>query len=82
MINGRSKQILCVQVAKGKTHDFALFKGSRLPLAPGIELLADTGYKGVDKLHPNSQTPQTARLRTEKANSIRSPRNKNNKTSD
>ena len=57
MINGRSKKILCVQVAPGKMHDFALFKGSRLPLAPGLELLADTGYKGVDKLHANSQTP-------------------------
>ena len=57
MINQSTKEILCVQVARGKTHDFALFKGSRLPLAPGIELLADTGYKGVDKLHPNSQTP-------------------------
>lgn len=57
MINHPSKKILCVQVAGGKTHDFALFKGSRLPLASGIELLADTGYQGVDKLHLNSQTP-------------------------
>lgn len=57
MINQSSKKILCVQVARGKTHDFALFKSSRLPLAADIELLADTGYKGVDKLHTNSQTP-------------------------
>jgi transposase len=57
VINGSSKKILCVHVARGKTHDFALFKGSRLPLASDIELLADTGYQGVDKLHPNSQTP-------------------------
>jgi IS5 family transposase len=38
-------------------HDFALFKESRLPLAAGIELLADTGYQGVKQLHANSQTP-------------------------
>jgi transposase len=57
VIHHSTKKILCVQVARGKTHDFALFKGSRLPLAPGIELLADTGYQGVDKLHANSQTP-------------------------
>ena len=57
MINQGTRKIVCVQVAKGKTHDFALFKGSRLPLAPDIELIADTGYKGVDKLHANSQTP-------------------------
>ena len=57
MINGSNKKIVCVQVAKGKTHDFALFKRSRLPLAEGIELLADTGYQGLDKLHALSRTP-------------------------
>ena len=41
----------------GKTHDFALFKNSRLALASHLELLADTGYQGVDKLHSNSHTP-------------------------
>lgn len=41
----------------GKTHDFTLFKGSGLGIAPSIELLGDTGYLGVDKLHLNSQTP-------------------------
>lgn len=57
MIDQTSQQILCVATSVGKTHDFALFKSSRLALAPTIELLADTGYQGVDKLHPNSQTP-------------------------
>ena len=50
--------MVCVAVAKGKTHDFALFKSSRLPLARHVELLADTGYQGVHKWHANSQTPQ------------------------
>jgi hypothetical protein len=49
--------ILCVATSVGKTHDFALFKKTRLAIAPHIELLADTGYQGLDKLHPNSQTP-------------------------
>ena len=48
--------ILCVATSVGKTHDFALFKKTRLAIAPHIELLADTGYQGLDKLHPNSQT--------------------------
>lgn len=51
------QQILCVHPSAGKTHDFALFKHSRLALAPTLELLADTGYQGVHKLHGNSQTP-------------------------
>ncbi len=74
VITHPSKKILCVQVARGKTHDFALFKGSRLPLASDIELLADTGYQGVDKLHANSQTPH------KKANSTRSHWSRNSKT--
>ena len=57
MIEHTHQKILCVAVSAGKTHDFALFKNSRLALAPSLELLADTGYQGVDKLHPNSQTP-------------------------
>lgn len=51
------QKIICVAVGTGKTHDFALFKSSRLAVAPHLELLADTGYQGVDKLHSNSQTP-------------------------
>jgi IS5 family transposase len=57
VIDRCSENILCVAVSAGKTHDFALFKDSRLALAPSLELLADSGYQGVDKLHGNSQTP-------------------------
>ena len=57
MIDQSRQHILCVDVSKGKTHDFALFKSSRLALAPTLQLLADTGYQGVAKLHANSQTP-------------------------
>ncbi len=57
MIDQLKQKILCVATSVGKTHDFALFKSSRLAVAPQLELLADTGYQGVDKLHPNSRTP-------------------------
>ena len=57
MIDHVKQKILCVATSLGKTHDFALFKSSRLAVAPHIKLLADTGYQGVDRLHPNSQTP-------------------------
>ena len=52
-----SQKILCVATSTGHTHDFALFKNSRVALAPTVELLADTGYQGVRKLHAKSQTP-------------------------
>jgi hypothetical protein len=38
-------------------HDFGLFKRHRLPLLPGQLCLADKGYQGLAKLHPNSCTP-------------------------
>lgn len=57
MINQSTHTIVCVATAAGKTHDFALFKSSRLALVREIELLGDTGYQGVAKLHLNSLTP-------------------------
>ena len=57
MIDHLKQKIVCVATEVGKTHDFALFKSTRLAVAPHIEMLADTGYQGVDQLHPNSQTP-------------------------
>jgi IS5 family transposase len=57
VIDPLQQTIVCVATAAAKTHDFALFKSSRLALLPQTVLLADTGYQGVDTLHPNSWTP-------------------------
>jgi IS5 family transposase len=50
--------IVCTAHAKGRSHDFRVFKQSRLPLIPKIQLLADKGYQGILNLHLNSQTPK------------------------
>lgn len=50
--------IICTAHAKGRVHDFRLFKQSRLPLSSKTQVLADKGYQGILKLHPNSQTPK------------------------
>jgi len=57
VINQNTRSIVCVATAAGKTHDFALFKSSRLVVDPDIEMLGDTGYQGLAKLHSNSLTP-------------------------
>jgi hypothetical protein len=49
--------IICTGFDKGRVHDFRLFKHPRLPLLPGQLCLADKGYQGLAKLHPNSCTP-------------------------
>jgi len=38
--------------------DFALLKQSRVVLAAEVLALADSGYQGLDKQHPNSHTPK------------------------
>ena len=57
MIDQTRQTIVCAAVCEGKTHDFSLFKSSRLALLPSVELLGDSGYQGVHKVHLNSQTP-------------------------
>ena len=42
---------------KGRTHDFKLFKKSKINLPKIIKMLADKGYQGIVKIHENSATP-------------------------
>lgn len=58
MVNQSSKQIICTAHAKGRQHDFNLFKTSQVKMPPQVACLADKGYQGLHKLHPNSHTPK------------------------
>ncbi len=57
MINGRTRQVICTSHGRGTTHDFALYKQSKVKLSLDLEMLADSGYQGLDKLHAKSRTP-------------------------
>ena len=46
IIDARTKGILCVVVANGKTHDFKMLKDSRIKVCEGIKILADLGFWG------------------------------------
>ncbi len=50
-------KIMSVVCAKGKQHDFSVFKDSRVPIHSDSELLADSGYQGIKKHHKNAITP-------------------------
>jgi hypothetical protein len=50
-------EILSVDCAKGKQHDFSIFKESDILIHPDSELLADSGYQGLNKYHENSVIP-------------------------
>ena len=56
-INGETKEIICIAQAKGKTHDFKLFKDSFIGIDELIKILADSGYQGILEYHENSITP-------------------------
>ena len=49
--------IIATAFGQGRTHDFQLFKASRVQFAPKILCLADKGYIGITKLHPKSRIP-------------------------
>lgn len=44
-------------MAKGKTHDFKVWKDSEVSVGENTELLGDKGYQGIKKIHANSRTP-------------------------
>ena len=56
-VDKRSGTILAAACGKGREHDFRLFKRSRLRVRPDTELLGDSGFQGLAKLHAKSRTP-------------------------
>ena len=52
----KSEQIICGSVHKGKAHDGTIFKNS-LSIRSSIQVLADSGYRGVQKRHRNTLYP-------------------------
>lgn len=57
VVNAADLKVICFSVSKGRTHDFNLFKNSRLPILKHAKILADSGYQGITKYHKNSETP-------------------------
>ena len=57
MVDKKTEVILCTHQSKGKTHDFKLFKKSKLPLNKNKQLKVDSGYQGLKQIHSNSELP-------------------------
>ena len=60
LADAKTSDIICIAVSQGETHDFNLFKESKLHICPTIELLADKGYLGILRLHKNNILPVKA----------------------
>lgn len=50
-------KVICFDICKGKTHDFNLFKQSKLKFLNTTKVLADSGYQGICAYHLNSEIP-------------------------
>jgi hypothetical protein len=54
----KTKIIICTAFSTGKTHDFNLFKISKLPINRNIKANLDSGYQGIYNFHKNSKIPK------------------------
>ena len=54
----KTGRIICTKVGKGRRHDFHLFKQSKLAIQEDTIALADSGYQGIQKIHPKPQVPK------------------------
>jgi hypothetical protein len=69
VVNGRTRQVLCTAHARGPVHDFALYQRSNLEPHESLEVLADSGYEGLQKLHGKGRTPRKSELTDEQRQS-------------
>ena len=58
IVDKKTAIIICTDYANGKKHDFRLFKDSKVHINPTIQVLTDTGYLGLDKIHSNTFMPK------------------------
>ena len=58
VVDEASRQVICTAFAQGKCHDFRLFKESNTHIHPQTQAITDSGYQGIDKVHPNSRFPK------------------------
>ena len=59
IVEQSSRRVLCTAYGKGRRYDFKLLEQSRCAhlLHRDTEMLSDSGFQGVAKLHANSRTP-------------------------
>ncbi|PVD49273.1 IS5 family transposase [Terrimonas sp.] len=57
LIVGKDGKIICVEIDKGRKHDFRVFKESGVHIHASTRIEADSGYQGIKKYHPNSTLP-------------------------
>lgn len=63
--DAKTRRILCTAFGTERTHDFKVWKTSRVALDKRIECLADKGYQGIQKFHEKSKIPHKRKPKQE-----------------
>ncbi|NSX83762.1 transposase, partial [Wolbachia endosymbiont of Atemnus politus] len=50
----KTKKVICTSFSNGRKHDFRMFRESKVPQT---KILADSGYRGIQKVHKNVELP-------------------------
>ncbi|WP_250295852.1 IS5 family transposase [Wolbachia endosymbiont of Oedothorax gibbosus] len=53
----KSKKVICTSFSNGRKHDFRMFRESKVAVLPQTKILADAGYRGMQKIHKNVVLP-------------------------
>jgi hypothetical protein len=75
LANIETGEIYSINIAKGKVHDFQIYKDSKISLDDTNTIFADSGYQGIQKLHKNSIIPE----KKSKGKELTKDQKKNNK---
>ena len=58
VVDKKTKKIICTSYDSGKTHDFKLYKKSKVKIPVNVEAITDSGYQGLQKIHANTSMPK------------------------
>jgi hypothetical protein len=58
VVDKKTEKIICTAYAKGKNHDYKLFKESKTHILPSIKVQVDTGFQGLQKKHLLTDIPK------------------------
>lgn len=58
VVEKATQMIICTSFSNGKKHDFKLFKESKVHFKETTEVVTDTGYLGLPKIHGKTTMPK------------------------
>ena len=58
LVNKANSSIICTNFAKGRKHNFKVFKESKVRINSKNKVIVNSGYQGLQKIHTNTMSPK------------------------